>query len=75
MSRSSEGHNTLYIQKILIFMEMIYRFMYVNEGYEPCKYGFIYKNILYVKELTKPMPDFIFACRCYITGSSYYEGM
>ena len=56
---------------------MIYRFMYVNEGYEPCKVGCIYKNILYmyVKELKKPMPDFIFACRCYINGSSYDEGM
>ena len=32
MSRSSEGHNTLYIQKILILIEMIYRFMYVNWG-------------------------------------------
>ena len=42
-------------------MEMIYRFMYVNEGYEPCKVGFIYKNILDVKEFKKPMPDFIFS--------------
>ena len=44
------------------------------EGYEPCKVGYIQKYIL-CETIKKPMPDFIFACRCYITGSSYDEGM
>ena len=44
------------------------------EGYEPCKVGFIQKYIMR-EIIEKPMPDFIFACRYYMTGSSYYEGI